>query len=40
MTRSNAASAEAYYKAMNDKDMSAMAQHLHPDVQLVTRWKT
>jgi ketosteroid isomerase-like protein len=36
MTHGNAASAEAYYKAMNDKDLSAMAQHLHADVRLVT----
>jgi hypothetical protein len=36
MTASNAASAEAYYKALNDKDLPAMARHLHPDVRLVT----
>lgn len=36
MTQSNAALAEAYYKAMNDKDVSAMARQLHPDVRLVT----
>jgi len=36
MMHSNAASAEAYYKAMNDKDLPAMARRLHPDVQLVT----
>jgi hypothetical protein len=36
MTHSNAASAEAYYKAMNDKDLPAMARRLHPDVRLVT----
>jgi len=36
MASSNAASAEAYHKAMNDKDASAMARHLHPDVRLVT----
>ncbi|MGA2923301.1 MAG: nuclear transport factor 2 family protein [Candidatus Sulfotelmatobacter sp.] len=36
MTQSNAASAEAYYKAMNDKDVSAMARRLHPDVRLIT----
>jgi hypothetical protein len=36
MTQSNAASAEAYYSAMNDKDLSAMARRLHPDVRLVT----
>ena len=31
----NVASAEAYYKAMDDKDVSGMAQYLHSDVQLV-----
>jgi len=36
MTQSNAASAEAYYKAMSDKDMSGMERRLHPDVRLVT----
>jgi len=36
MAQSNAASAEAYYKAMNDKDLSAMRRQLHPDVRLVT----
>lgn len=36
MTQSNAALAEAYYKAMNDKDLPAMARHLHPNVRLVT----
>ncbi len=36
MTQSNAASAEAYYKAMSDKDLPAMARQLHPDVRLVT----
>jgi len=36
MTQSNAASAEAYYNAMNDKDLPAMARQLHPDVRLVT----
>ena len=36
MTQNNAASAEAYYKAMNDKDLSGMARHLHADVRLVT----
>jgi len=36
MTGSNAASAEAYYKAMNDKDLSGMARYLHADVRLVT----
>lgn len=32
----NVASAEAYYKAMNDKDLSSMARHLHPDIRLVS----
>ncbi len=36
MTQSNSASAEAYYKAMSDKDLPAMARRLHPDVRLVT----
>ena len=36
MAERNVASAEAYYKAMNDKDLSGMARHLHPDVRLVT----
>ncbi|HTZ99157.1 MAG TPA: nuclear transport factor 2 family protein [Candidatus Aquilonibacter sp.] len=36
MTPSNAASAEAYYKAMNDKDLSRMARYLHANVRLVT----
>jgi SnoaL-like domain len=36
MTQSNAASAEAYYKAMSDKDLRAMALYLHPEVRLVT----
>jgi len=32
----NVASGEAYYKAMNDKDLSGMARHLHPDVRVVS----
>ncbi|MGA2648237.1 MAG: nuclear transport factor 2 family protein [Candidatus Sulfotelmatobacter sp.] len=36
MTHGNSAFAEAYYKAMNDKDVSGMARRLHPDVRLVT----
>ena len=36
MTERNLASAEAYYRAMNDKDLPGMARHLHPDIQLVT----
>lgn len=31
----NVASAEAYYGAMKEKDLAAMAKHLHPDVQFV-----
>ena len=31
----NVASAEAYYKAMNDKDLATVARHLHPDVQFI-----
>ncbi|MFZ0200820.1 MAG: nuclear transport factor 2 family protein [Candidatus Sulfotelmatobacter sp.] len=36
MTQSNAASAEVYYQAMNNKDVSAMARQLHPEIRLVT----
>ena len=36
MTQANVASAEAYYKAMSDKDLAGMARRLHPDVLLVT----
>lgn len=36
MTEKNVASAVAYYRAMADKDLTAMARHLHPDVRLVT----
>jgi hypothetical protein len=36
MIERNVASAIAYYKAMNDKDIAGMGRHLHPDVQLVT----
>ena len=36
MKNAAADSAEAYYKAMNDKDANGMAEHLHPDVCLVT----
>lgn len=32
----NVASAEAYYKALNDEDLAGMERRLHPDVQLVT----
>lgn len=34
-TERNVASAEAYHKAMNDKDLSGMARHLHPDVRFL-----
>ena len=36
MTEKDVVSAVAYYKAMADKDLPAMAQHLHPEVRLVT----
>ena len=36
MIESNVASAIAYYKAMNNKDVASMGRHLHPDVQLVS----
>lgn len=35
MSETNLASAEAYYKAMNNKDLSGVAQCLHPDVQFI-----
>ncbi len=31
----NVASAEAYYQAMNDKNLSAVAKLVHPDVEFV-----
>jgi SnoaL-like protein len=31
----NVSSAEAYYKAMNDKDLPGVAKHLHPDVRFI-----
>ena len=31
----NVASVEAYYKAMNDKDVASVARHLHPDIQFI-----
>jgi hypothetical protein len=34
VNETNAASAEAYYQAMNDKDLAGMARHLHPDVRV------
>ena len=35
MSETNLASAEAYYKAMNNKDLSDLAQYLHPDVRFL-----
>jgi len=35
MTESNVASAEAYYNAFNNKDISGIASRLHPEVQFV-----
>jgi ketosteroid isomerase-like protein len=35
MAEKNVTSAEAYYRAMNDKDAGGVARHLHPDVQFV-----
>ena len=34
-TQRNVASAEAYYQAMNDKDLAGVATHLHPDVRFM-----
>jgi ketosteroid isomerase-like protein len=34
-TQRNVASAEAYYQAMNDKDLASVATHLHPDVRFM-----
>jgi ketosteroid isomerase-like protein len=36
MNEKNVASAVAYYQAMADKDLTAMARHLHPDVRLTS----
>jgi SnoaL-like protein len=36
----NVASAEAYYKAMNDKDLAGVGRHLHPDVEFIGPWAT
>lgn len=33
---SNMASAEAYYQAMNSKDLDGMARNLHPDVRFIS----
>lgn len=35
LTERNVASAEAYYKAMNDKDLAGVAKHLHPVVRFI-----
>jgi hypothetical protein len=35
MAERNVACAEAYYKAINDKDVKGVACHLHPQVQFV-----
>lgn len=35
VTERNVTSAEAYYKAMNDKDLAGVARHLHPEVRFV-----
>jgi SnoaL-like domain len=35
VTDTNVAFAEAYYKSYNEKDLTAIARHLHPAVQLV-----
>ncbi len=36
MSHSSLAIAEAYYTAMGDKNVTGMAQYLHPDVQLIS----
>ena len=35
MAEKNVSSAEAYYRAMNDKDATGVAEHLHPDIQFI-----
>jgi hypothetical protein len=35
VTQRNVASAEAYYQAMNDKDLAGVATHLHPEVRFI-----
>lgn len=35
MAEKNVASAEAYYRAMNDKDAEGVARYLHPDIQFI-----
>ena len=34
-TERNVTTAEAYYEAMNNKDLAGVARHLHPDVRFV-----
>jgi ketosteroid isomerase-like protein len=36
VAETNVASAETYYKAMNDKDLAGIARHLHPDVRFIS----
>lgn len=36
MDYNNALIAEAYYTAMNEKNVAEMGKYLHPDVQLIT----
>jgi ketosteroid isomerase-like protein len=35
MSEKNIATAVAYYQAMNNKDLSALEKHLHPEVRLI-----
>ena len=35
MPEKNVSSAEAYYKAIHDKDAERVAEHLHPDIQFI-----
>ena len=35
MSEKNVASAVAYYKAMNDKNIAGMEKYLHPEVQFI-----
>jgi hypothetical protein len=36
MSEKNIASAEAYYQAMNNKDISIIEKYLHPEVRLIS----
>jgi hypothetical protein len=36
MSEKNIASALAYYHAMNNKDLSSIEKHLHPEVRLIS----